>query len=58
MTLDIGAGEGRLSRDLARPGHRVVALDASQTLAAAALNADAATKVVLADAGDNALGDT
>lgn len=50
LTLDIGAGEGRLSRDLARLGHRIVAIDASHTLAAAARDVDAATRIVIADA--------
>jgi SAM-dependent methyltransferase len=36
LTLDIGCGEGRLSRDLAALGHRVVALDSSPALALAA----------------------
>jgi SAM-dependent methyltransferase len=36
LTLDLGCGEGRLGRDLARLGHRVVGLDASPTMARAA----------------------
>ncbi len=36
LTLDLGGGEGRLSRDLAALGHRVVMVDGSPTLAAAA----------------------
>ena len=32
-TLDVGCGEGRLGRELARLGHRVSGLDASATLA-------------------------
>ncbi len=35
-TLDLGCGEGRLTRHLASLGHRVVGLDASPTLIAAA----------------------
>lgn len=35
-TLDLGCGEGRVSRDLQALGHRVVGLDASRTLIAAA----------------------
>jgi SAM-dependent methyltransferase len=35
LTIDLGAGEGRLGRDLTALGHRVVALDASVTLARA-----------------------
>jgi 2-polyprenyl-3-methyl-5-hydroxy-6-metoxy-1,4-benzoquinol methylase len=33
LTLDVGCGEGRLARDLALLGHRVVALDRSPTMA-------------------------
>lgn len=50
LTIDIGAGEGRLTRELARRGHRVVAVDASHTLAMAAREADAATRIAVADA--------
>jgi ubiquinone/menaquinone biosynthesis C-methylase UbiE len=35
-TLDVGCGEGRLTRHLASLGHRVVGVDASPTLIAAA----------------------
>lgn len=35
-TLDVGCGEGRLTRHLASLGHRVVGIDASPTLVAAA----------------------
>jgi len=35
-TLDVGCGEGRLTRHLAALGHRVVGIDASPTLIAAA----------------------
>jgi len=40
LTLDIGCGEGRLSRDLRAPGHSVVSLDASQRMAVAARTSD------------------
>lgn len=33
LTLDVGCGEGRVARDLARLGHRVVALDVAPTMA-------------------------
>ena len=50
LTLDIGCGEGRLSRDLKARGHTVVALDGSPRMVAAAREADPALEVVLGDA--------
>ena len=49
-TLDIGCGEGRLSRDLAGLGHTVVGVDASPTLVALAREAEPAIELHLADA--------
>ncbi|WP_026872030.1 class I SAM-dependent methyltransferase [Inquilinus limosus] len=49
-TVDIGCGEGRLTRDLKRLGHRVVGIDASPTLVAAAREADPSMDVRRADA--------
>src|SRR5437868_5761991 len=49
-TLDVGCGEGRLSRDLKALGHDVVALDASPTLVAAAREADGQLEIHLGDA--------
>jgi SAM-dependent methyltransferase len=49
-TLDVGCGEGRLSRDLTRLRHHVVGIDASPTMLAAARKADPAFEVYLADA--------
>jgi SAM-dependent methyltransferase len=49
-TLDLGCGEGRLSRDLKAIGHDVVAVDVSPTMVAAAKSADADLDVHLADA--------
>lgn len=40
LTLDLGCGEGRLTRDLAARGHRVVGLDVSPTMLEAAREAD------------------
>lgn len=40
LTVDIGCGEGRLSRDLKTLGHNVIGIDASQTLIDAARDAD------------------
>jgi len=39
LTLDVGCGEGRVARDLAALGHRVVALDAAPTMARRTLEA-------------------
>ncbi|CCD85494.1 putative methyltransferase [Bradyrhizobium sp. ORS 285] len=50
LTLDIGCGEGRLSRHLTSRGHRVIGVDASPTLIAAARAADPSIAVVRADA--------
>jgi SAM-dependent methyltransferase len=50
LTLDVGCGEGRVARDLKALGHRVVALDASPTMVAAAREADPELEVHLADA--------
>ena len=49
-TLEIGCGEGRVARDLARRGHTVVALDTSPTLVRFAQAADPAGRYLLADA--------
>src|SRR5579862_6696921 len=50
LTLDIGAGEGRLARDLTALGHRVVSLDSSQRLAQACAAPPSGVAVALADA--------
>jgi SAM-dependent methyltransferase len=51
LTLDIGCGEGRLGRDLARRGHRIVGVDASPTLARAAVaHAESGGPCVIGDA--------
>ncbi|WP_211215289.1 class I SAM-dependent methyltransferase [Actinoalloteichus spitiensis] len=39
-TLDLGCGEGRISRELRARGHRVHGVDASPTLVSAARDAD------------------
>ncbi len=49
-TLEIGAGEGRVARDLAVRGHRVVGLDTSPTLARYAKEAGKGPSYLLADA--------
>ena len=57
LTLEVGCGEGRVARDLAARGHRVVALDASPTLAASAAAADPAGRYLVADAAALPFGD-
>lgn len=49
-TLDLGCGEGRLSRDLARLGHAVVAIDGSPALVDAAREAAPELETHLGDA--------
>ncbi len=56
-TLDIGCGEGRLARDLAARGHRIVAVDASPTMVSMTRAADATVAVCVADAAALPLGD-
>jgi ubiquinone/menaquinone biosynthesis C-methylase UbiE len=50
LTLDIGCGEGRVSRVLLERGHRVKGFDASPTLVAAARAGDPPIDAVTADA--------
>jgi ubiquinone/menaquinone biosynthesis C-methylase UbiE len=50
QTLDIGCGEGRLARDLKELGHRVVGIDSSPSMVAAAREFDPSMDVRLADA--------
>jgi SAM-dependent methyltransferase len=49
-TLDLGCGEGRVARDLSLRGHRVIGLDRSPTLLAAAKAADPGGAFLVADA--------
>jgi SAM-dependent methyltransferase len=49
-TLDLGCGEGRLSRDLKRLGHTAVGVDRSPTMLAAARSADPTIELHEADA--------
>ena len=49
-TLDLGCGEGRLSRDLDRLGHRVAGVDLSPAMLAAARELEPAIETHLADA--------
>ncbi|NPV23773.1 class I SAM-dependent methyltransferase [Bradyrhizobium aeschynomenes] len=57
LTLDIGCGEGRLSRQLKSGGHRVIGLDASPSLIAAARQSDPTIAVIRADAASLPLAD-
>jgi SAM-dependent methyltransferase len=49
-TVEVGCGEGRVSRHLAGLGHDVVAVERSPTLAHAALDGDPPVRPALADA--------
>jgi SAM-dependent methyltransferase len=51
-TLEIGCGEGRVSRDLRARGHDLVAIDASPTLVSLAQQADRQGRYQRADATD------
>jgi SAM-dependent methyltransferase len=50
LTVDLGCGEGRLSRDLKGLGHNVIGVDASPTMVEQAKEADSSIEVLLADA--------
>ncbi|WP_350276161.1 class I SAM-dependent methyltransferase [Kribbella sp. HUAS MG21] len=51
LTVDIGAGEGRVSRELRASGHRVLAIDRSPTMTrAAATHPEEPVPAVVADA--------
>lgn len=49
-TIEIGCGEGRVSRDLVSRGHRVVGVDSAPALVVAAQKADPRGDYVVADA--------
>lgn len=49
-TLEVGCGEGRVSRDLAARGHRVIGVDGSPTLVRLAQQADTRSSYLVADA--------
>ena len=48
-TLEVGFGEGRVSRDLVARGHRMTGVDVSPTLARLAAEADTSSRYLLAD---------
>jgi SAM-dependent methyltransferase len=51
LTLELGCGEGRVTRDLLSRGHRVVSVDGSMTLLRHAVESDPMRRYVRADAG-------
>jgi SAM-dependent methyltransferase len=50
LTLDVGCGEGRVSRDLAALGHRVIGIDASRSMVDGAIAAAPQIPALVADA--------
>jgi SAM-dependent methyltransferase len=57
LTLDIGCGEGRVTRDLKELGHRIVGIDGSETMVAAARDSDPSGEYLVADAAELPLPD-
>ena len=56
-TVEVGCGEGRVTRDLAARGHRVISVDGSPTLLRHARQADPSGHYLLADASALPLAD-
>lgn len=56
-TLEIGCGEGRVTRDLRDRGHSVIAIDASPTLVRLAQEEDSESEYQVADAATLPFGD-
>jgi len=52
LTIDLGCGEGRVSRDLVARGHRVISIDASGAMVRAAATADPSIPALVADAAN------
>jgi SAM-dependent methyltransferase len=52
LTLDVGCGEGRVTRDLQELGHGTVGLDASETMIGAAREADPSGEYLVANAAE------
>ena len=50
QTVDVGCGEGRLTRHLKELGHRIIGIDASPSMVAAARELDPSMDIRLADA--------
>ncbi len=57
LTVDVGCGEGRLARELLGLGHRVVGVDSSPSLAAAARSEQPSFELHVGDAAAMPLGD-
>jgi SAM-dependent methyltransferase len=57
LTVDLGCGEGRLTRHLKSLGHQVIGIDAAPSLVAAARASDPAITVLRADAASLPLAD-
>ena len=57
LTVEVGSGEGRVMRELARLGHAVLGVEGSSTLVAAAREAAPELEVVEGDAASLPLGD-
>jgi len=57
LTLDVGCGEGRVTRDLGAAGHRVVGVDVALSMIVAAREADPDGEYVEADAAKLPFGD-
>jgi SAM-dependent methyltransferase len=52
LTVDVGCGEGRVSRDLRALGHRVVGIDVAPSMVAAAREADPGGEYLVASAAE------
>ena len=52
LTIDVGCGEGRVTRDLKELGHRAAGLDTSETMIAAAREADPSGEYLVANAAE------
>jgi SAM-dependent methyltransferase len=57
LTIDVGCGEGRTTRELAARGYAVVGTDSAPTLVRLAREADPAREYLVADAADLPFGD-
>ena len=58
LTIDLGCGEGRLTRHLKSQGHQVIGIDAAPSLVAAARAADPSMTILRGDAASLPLADS